>query len=269
MVVSGLKAFWPFFNLHLLISSLPNLWTKHRMTRSISTRRHVCLAIALGLVGHVPFTSAQPAGQLYDPEPPADSAYIRVLVVNTDAPVDVLVDGKPRSAKLAAGEVGDYMVLTAGKHLIALQPSGKTSGGTTYSLEVIKGKAMTLGFSSTKPGTAPTIFEDKANTNKLKSMVAAYHLDSKAGALDLLTADGSTKVFTNLAYGSSNSIQVNPITVELIAAKVGENISQTIPQKTALSMIQGATYSVFLLPNNQGKLTARTVQNKTERYTGK
>jgi alginate O-acetyltransferase complex protein AlgF len=225
--------------------------------------------VTLGSAAICPLAFAQPAGQLYDPEPPADSAYIRVLVINSDVPIDVVVDGKPRGMKLAAGEVGDYMALTAGKHLIGLAPAGKISAGTSYSLEVVKGKAMTLAFSATKPGTAPTIFEDKANTNKLKAMVAAYHLDSKAGALDLLTADGSTKVFSNLAFGASNSIQVNPITVELIATKAGESNSQPNPQKTSLSMTQGATYSIFLMPNTAGKLTARSIQNKTERYTGK
>jgi alginate O-acetyltransferase complex protein AlgF len=235
-------------------------------------RRSVVVNLALAALANAAVTQhayAQPSGQLYDPEPPADSAYIRVLVINSDLPIDVVVDGKPRGMKLSAGEVGDYMALTAGKHLIALAPAGKVSAGTSYSLEVVKGKAMTLAFSATKPGTAPTIFEDKANTNKLKAMVAAYHLDSKVGALDLLTADGSTKVFTNLAYGASNSIQVNPITVDLIAAKAGDNSPQTNPQKTSLKMTQGATYSIFLMPNTEGKLTARSLQNKTERYTGK
>jgi alginate O-acetyltransferase complex protein AlgF len=233
------------------------------------TRRKILAGPMLALASQALTSNAQPAGQLYDPEPPADSAYVRVLIVNSDAPIDVVVDGRPRSQKLNAGEVGDYMVLTAGKHVIALQPSGKTAVATSYNLEVVKGKAMTLAFTSLKAGAAPTIFEDKANTNKLKSLVAAYHLDSKAGALDVLTADGSTKVFTNLAFGASSSIQVNPISVELIASKSGETSSQTLPPKTMLSMAQGATYSVFLMPNSQGKLTARTAQNKTERYTGK
>jgi alginate O-acetyltransferase complex protein AlgF len=234
-----------------------------------STRRRLFFLTSLVILGYGQQVNAQPAGQLYDPEPPADSAYVRLLVVNSDAAMDVLVDGRQRGQKLSAGEVGDYMVLSAGKHLIALQASGKSTPSISYALEVVKGKAMTLAFTSLKTGASPTIFEDKANTNKLKSLVAAYHLDSKAGALDVLTADGNTKVFSNLAFGGSNAIQVNPISVELIASKSGETSSQTLPPKTMLSMAQGATYSVFLMPNGQGQLIARTAQNKTERYTGK
>ncbi len=212
---------------------------------------------------------AQPAGQLYDPEPPADSAYVRVIVVNHDAPSDVLVDGKVRSSKLAAGEASDYMVLPAGKHVIAFQASGKNSPTFSHPIDVPKGKSITLAFSNLKAGATPTVFEDKANTNKLKAVIAAYHLDGKAGALDLQTADGKAKVFSNLAYGVSNSIQVNPISVDLVATKAGNAVGPDASSKTQLAMAQGATYSVFLLPNAQGNLTTKAVQNKTERYTGK
>jgi alginate O-acetyltransferase complex protein AlgF len=235
----------------------------------LSNRRSTLAGLMMLTVTAFSNLSAQPAGQLYDPEPPADSAYVRVLVVNAESPVDIVVDGKPRSTKQNAGDVSDYMVLPAGKHTIAVHPAAKSNSSVSYVLDVVKGRALTLVFNSTRSTAAPTIFEDKANTNKLKSMVAAYHLDNKVGALDLMTADGSTKVFSNLAFGASNSIQVNPISVELIAAKAGENTSLTVPMKTQLSMAQGATYSVFLMPNANGKLVARTIQNKTERYTGK
>jgi alginate O-acetyltransferase complex protein AlgF len=212
---------------------------------------------------------AQPAGLLYDPEPPADSAYVRVLIVSNDSALDVLIDGKPRVTKLNPGDVSDYMVLSAGKHTIALHNTTKATLASSHTLEVIPGKAMTVAFGSAKPGVTPTIFEDKANTNKLKSLVSAYHLDGKSGPLNLMTADGSTKVFSNLAYGGSNSIQVNPISVELVAAKTGDSTGAVNAPPTKLSMAAGANYSVFLMPNDKGGLTARAVQNKTERYTGK
>jgi alginate O-acetyltransferase complex protein AlgF len=212
---------------------------------------------------------AQPAGQLYDPEPPADSAYVRLLVVQHDAAIELLVDGRARAAKLTAGEVSDYMVLTAGKHTLTLKSMGKSPVTLTHSIDVVSGRAMTLAFSGLKADVKPTLFEDKANTNKLKSLIAAYHLDGKAGAVNVVTADGATKVFSNLAYGTSNAIQVNPISVELVAAKVGDQTPPGGALKAALSMTAGANYSVFLMPNAQGVLMAKAVQNKTERYAGK
>jgi alginate O-acetyltransferase complex protein AlgF len=233
-------------------------------------KRHTMLKLAAAmLVGQTFAVNAQPAGQLYDPEPPADSAYVRILVVNHSSAVDLLVDGKIRTSKLAPGEVSDYIVLTGGKHSVALHPTGKAAALNAYTLDVVPGKALTVAFSSLKADTKPSIFEDKTNTNKLKSLVTAYHLDSKAGALNLQTADGSTKVFSNLVYGASNSIQVNPISVELVAAKAGDAQVSSGASKTKLSLAASANYSVFLMPNEQGILTAKAVQNKTERYSGK
>ena len=234
------------------------------------SRRTLCFGV-LGsmLLAGSPWVFAQNRGGLYDPEPPADSSYVRLVVVGAEQTVDIFVDDKPHSVKLGSGELSDYMVLTGGKRTISLHLTGKSSPVTSYSLEIPKGKALTLAFASLKPGIVPTIFEDKANTNKLKAVLAAYHLDSKAGPLDVLTADGATKVFSNLNFGSSNSIQVNPITVDLIAAKSGTTSAHTGAKAASLSMSQGATYSVLFIPDSQGKLSTRTFQNKTERYLGK
>ncbi len=210
--------------------------------------------------------NAQPAGQLYDPEPPVDSAYVRVIFTSKDAPVDVVVDGRPRITKLKSGEPGDYMVLAAGKHSIALHPAGKPTAQVATTLDVVRGRPMTIAFLTLRADATPVLFEDKANSNKLKSLLAVYHLDAKAGPLDLLTADGNTKVFTGVTQGTPASIQVNPISVDLIAAKAGD---KTPLARTTLAMTQGGTYSVFLLPGEGGKLAVKASQNKTERYTGK
>jgi alginate O-acetyltransferase complex protein AlgF len=248
----------------LNLKELVNM-NKRQFTRFVAT----AAALGVASLSNISTVSAQQHGTgLYDPEPPADAAYVRLIVVAAEGPMDVLVDGKVRSMKLPSGEVSDYMVIPSGKHQIAIHAAGKPTALLTYTLETPKAKSLTLAFSSTKAGQSPTIFEDKGNTNKLKAVLAAYHLDQKAGNLDILTADGSTKVFSGLVFGASNALQVNPINVELIAAKAGES-SPALSSKTPLSLTQGATYSMFLLPDSQGKLQVRTVQNKTERYTGK
>ena len=217
------------------------------------------------LVGFCHTAFAQPAGLLYDPEPPADSAYVRAIHASSDGDVDVLVDGRLRVKKLAAGHASDYMVLSAGKHIVAVHSAGKSVALLTMSLEVVRGRAVTVAFTSLKADAAPVIFEDKTNSNKLKALLTVYHLEPKAGSLDVFTADGTTKVFNGLAYGSPASIQVNPIAIDLIAVKSGDKESLT---KTTLVMSQGGTYSILLLPGVRGKLTSRAFINKTERFTG-
>ena len=228
--------------------------------------RMVRTTFALLLSGWALVAAAQPAGQLYDPEPPVNSAYVRVILVSKETPVDVVVNGRPRVVKLKSGEPGDYMVLTAGKHSIALHPTGKPTAQVTTTLDVVPGRAMTVAFASLRSDSVPILFEDKANTNKLKSLLAVYHLDTKAGLLDLLTADGNTKVFSGIAHGAPASIQVNPISVELMAVKAGDKAPLA---RATLAMTQGGTYSVFLLPGDGGKVTVQATQNKTERYTVK
>lgn len=210
--------------------------------------------------------SAQPTGLLYDPEPPAESAYVRVIQATREGVVDVLIDDRSRIQKLGPGEASEYMVLAAGKHTIALHLTGKQSAQLTTTLEVVRGRATTVAFTSLKSDSTPIIFEDKANSNKLKALLTAYHLTDKAEPLDVLTLDGKTKVFSSVAYGASASIHVNPISIDLMAAKVGEKTPQA---RTSLAMSQGGTYSVLLLPGEGGKLVAKSVQNKIERYTGK
>jgi alginate O-acetyltransferase complex protein AlgF len=220
------------------------------------------LLICLGLTS----AQAQPAGLLYDPEPPADSAYVRVILTSRDGPVDILVDGRSRIRNLGASEFSDYMVLNAGKRTISIHPAGKSVASLSTSIDVVRGKAMTIAFTELKTGKAPVVFEDKANNNKLKVQLAVYHLVEKAGPLDVLTADGNTKVFSGVAFGASTALQVNPISIELIATNSGDKIAKA---RTSLSMTQGGTYSILLSSADGGNLIARTAQNKIERYTGK
>jgi alginate O-acetyltransferase complex protein AlgF len=224
--------------------------------------------IATALVVAIAPAAAQNRGGLYDPEPPPDSAYVRVVVVGSDRVADLFVDDKPRHQKLSSGEVSDYMILPQGKHTIAVRGAGKAPAGVSYLLDVQKGKALTVAFSGLTSGSTPTIFEDKTNTNKLKAILSVYNLDSRAGNLDVVTGDGNTKVFTNLAYGSSNAILVNPISVDLIATRSGGGAS-VLPGAANLSMTQGGAYSVFFVPDAKGSLIARPLQNRTERFVAK
>lgn len=236
------------------------------MPKLVLTRRLLQLAPTCLLVLFSHSLAAQSAGRLYDPEPPEDSAYVRVIIASPTGSADVQVDGQIRQRKLAAGEAGDYLVLPAGKHHISLHAPGKAAVLASHPLEVVAGKALSVAFAALRADAVPIVFEDKSNTNKLRALLAVYHLAPKAGALDIATADGKTKVFNNLLPGSSNALPVNPINIDLMASAAGDKAA--LAQAT-LSMAQGNSYSVLLLPTTNNKLQARVFQNKTERYTGK
>jgi alginate O-acetyltransferase complex protein AlgF len=223
------------------------------------------LSVAAGLglgLGFAPAALAQGTGLLYDPQPPADSAYVRIIALG-NAPVDVILNGTRRIKGMSAGEPSDYLVLPAGSHHFELRGAGSTARQATVAVQA--GRAMTIAFVSPQADAAPLLFEDRPNTNKLKALVAVYHLHQKSGALDMLAGDGGTRVFSAVTYGASNSLSVNPITVDLFAAAAGEKGRIT---STSLSMAPGGTYSLFLVPNDKNALELRGRVNRVERYTG-
>ncbi len=207
--------------------------------------------------------SAQSTGRLYDPMPPEDSAYVRVLQASPGAPVSVLVDGKIKQSRLAARSVSDYWVLPAGTHVIELQSAGKP--GPRVSIKAARRGAYTIAFPSAAATAKAYTFEDRTGTNKLKSMLAVYHLAPGAGALDIATADGKTQVFPGLKPGTREILEVNPIQVKLVAARSGG----ASVANAALNMSQGSAYSIFLFPSGAQGVNAVTGQNARERYVGK
>lgn len=232
--------------------------TYSKWSAAAHTRRVALACLSLFFVS----AHAQPTGLLYDPEPPVDSGYVRVMVAADMPKVSVVVDEKVRVPSLAKDQVSDYMVMGAGMHQMVLMAAKKTVA--TVPLDVVRGSAVTVIFTS--PEASPHVFVDKTSTNKLKAMLSVYQLASQKEPLDILTGDGATKVFSSLAYGKSGAMQVNPISVDLIATKSGAKTPLT---SASLSMVQGGAYSIFLLPTKGEKIAAIQVQNKIERYTGK
>jgi alginate O-acetyltransferase complex protein AlgF len=222
-------------------------------------RRRVLAAAACWALGGVALAQQT---ALYDPQPPADSAYVRVIVLGAGHPADILLGDKIRIKGLPSVQPSDYMVLPAGRHVLSVRAGGKIAPAT---VEAAPGRSMTVLIPA--GGGTPIMLEDKTNTNKLKAMLSFYNLDAKAGAVDVLTADGSTKVFAGVGAHASAGLAVNPISADLIVAKAGEKAPLA---RTALKLDQGGAYSIVFAPGEAGKpATAVVYANKVERYTGK
>jgi hypothetical protein len=208
---------------------------------------------------------AQSTGRLYDPEPPVDSAYVRVILTSDLGKMAISVDGKVRANTVTSPQSSDYMVISAGKHQIELQSSSKSIKKITLSLDIIQGRALTIVFTSDNATEPPWILEDKSGSNKLKAMLSIYQFASKTMPLDISTGDGKTKVFTNLTYGKSAALAVNPISTELL---IQSNGVSTVLGNINISMTQGNSYSIILIPDKNKNVKPLVVQNKIERYTG-
>lgn len=206
------------------------------------------------------------AAALYAAEPPANSAYVRVIHLGAGT-ADVLVDGKLRQAHLGSGQAGDYLVLPFGSHHLTVQSNTPSHPSVSAELGIESGQAVTVAFAALQANAKPMIFADKSSSNKSKAMLAVYHLASSVPSIEVTTADGKTKVFRNLTYASTQQLAVNPLSVELLASPL--NVTTTAAARCKLEMSAGTSYSIILLSGENGQLLARTVQNKVEPYTGK
>lgn len=218
------------------------------------------LSSMIGLIAVAPVAQAQMTGRLYDPMPPNNSAYLRVLDTVPGQPVSVLIDGKVHLKSLTARTVSDYFVLPSGKHQIQLQVAGKSHG--SVDVDLTQKNAYTVVFPDAK--RPAWTFVDRTSTNKLKSMLAVYNVAPALGPVDVKTADGKTTVFTALEAGKPAILEVNPIKVKLAVFKNGAAASSG---EASLTMERGSAYSLFLLPTKSG-IDILSVQNHRERYTG-
>jgi alginate O-acetyltransferase complex protein AlgF len=148
-----------------------------------------CLLLGLAL--------AQDTG-LYDPAPPADSAFVRVINVPA-----ATLGGKAVIA--LKGAASPYVVIPQGEFAAKL-------GMTTSKLKVEAGKF----YSVVNIGSKVTLLTDQAAENRAKALLTIYNL-SKSATVDLKTADGKTAVVAGVKTGESGSRAVNGITVDLAA----------------------------------------------------
>ncbi len=142
--------------------------------------------------------SVAAAQDLYDPAPPADSAFVRVI----NAPAATL-GGKPVSA--LKGAASAYVVVPQG-------PFDAKVGTATSKLNVEAGKF----YSVVSNGGKVMLLADQAAENRAKALLTIYNL-SKNPSVDLKTADGKTAVVAGVKTGASGSRAVNGITVDLAA----------------------------------------------------
>lgn len=175
---------------------------------------------------------------LYDPLPPANSAFVRVL----HAPVAFLGGKAINSAK---GGVSPYVVIPQGEFTAKL---GATSGklkvgaGNFYSVLVNGGKLVLL--------------KDQAAENRAKALLTVYNL-SKASSVDLKTADGKTAVVTGVKPGESGSRAVNGITVDLAAF----DRTKALGTLKGVKLERGSAYAIVVTDTGV-TITASTTKTK-------
>jgi alginate O-acetyltransferase complex protein AlgF len=196
---------------------------------------------------------------LYDPQPPANSAYVRIIWGAAASAFDVSVDNKKRLSAVPPATPSDYMILPAGKHDITVQV-----GSSVHKIPVDAESSRSITILLTEDGkkTKATTIEDKINSNKLKAIISAYHLGG-VPPVDVSTADGKTRIFSGMATGSSASLVVNPISLAYMLSQAGSKESIA---SANLEMKSGEVYSIVIFQDKTGRSQTKAFTNTVERY---
>jgi alginate O-acetyltransferase complex protein AlgF len=203
----------------------------------------------------VPAQAEQP--KLYDPMPPANSAYVRVIALS-GGEYGVWVEQKERVSKVPSGTPSPYMVLPPGNQQIEVRSGGQT---IAVAVNTQASRSFTVLLPEMKADKA-VVVSDKNNSNRLKATLMAYNLGTQAA--DLSTADGQTTIFKNMAPGAGNGLVVNPVTLDYKAT--GSDGSTVGSGRVELT--PGGAYTVVLTGASAGGPKAAAFTNSVERYLG-
>ncbi|GHF38073.1 alginate O-acetyltransferase complex protein AlgF [Deinococcus metalli] len=184
-------------------------------------RHHSLILPALLLLG---IAAAQET--LYAPAPPAGSAFVRVA--NADAATAVTLDGKA-TFRPGAQAVSAYVVVPQGAHTFR-------AGSATLRVNVAGGQYQTLVLQGGKlraldaelPGTVT------------RARLTLYNFSDAPASL--MTADGRTRLLTDVPAGSVKSLSVNAVSAALGVFAADKPV-QTFPTE---ALRAGASYSAFV-----------------------
>jgi alginate O-acetyltransferase complex protein AlgF len=170
---------------------------------------------------------------LYDPEPPANSAFVRVINAGSGglkAGIDAVSYGS-----VGGFDASAYRVIPQGAHKLS-------AGGASKDVNVLAKRF----YSVVVNGSDVQVLEDPANPGQTKAGLAIYNL-SKIASVALKTDDGKTTVVASVAPGTVKSQPVNAIKVALAAF----NGSSKIAGFPAVQLERGSTYSTIVFSESK------------------
>ncbi|MFC7474518.1 hypothetical protein ACFQS7_09150 [Dankookia sp. GCM10030260] len=229
------------------------------------TLRRTLTAAAL-LAGLLPPAArAQGQAQVYDPQPPPGSAYLRFvnglgaeLALRPDfLPPQVLGTG-------AAERVTPYAVVerAAGRSLAIEAGSVGSRGRATLALA--PGSYVTLLLTrAADGGIAATPVVDSADFDRAKARLGFYNAAPGCPAAALKLAANGATVFDQVAPGTARGRTVNPVAAALRAECGADSAAVALEGLEA-----GGSYSILLLRPDGAAPAAILVRDATARWRG-
>ena len=167
-------------------------------TRASIIRPLVSLLAPLAVV---PLGLSQGEPGLYAPAPPDDSAFLRVMSIDSASSEGSVGD---TAFELSVDDpVTPYRVLPEGVVDVSIgtvDGSIDVAPGRFYTFAIIDGRSI--------------LFEDRTVENRAKAVLTLYNFTKEP--LSMTTLDASVELFDNIAVRASASIAVNPVDVQFV-----------------------------------------------------
>ncbi|WP_181702170.1 alginate O-acetyltransferase AlgF [Chthonobacter albigriseus] len=206
------------------------------------------LLLAATILAAAPVAAlAQDAG-LYDPAPPADSAFVRFVDASLKGDGTGSVDGAPLD--LSGDGVSSFVVVKSGEHSV-------TYGDATASAAFDAGNYYTVVFN--EAGQGPVVIKDEVLTNPAKAGLHFYNLTGEAG-LSLAAPKQKVAIFENVGPGEMKFRPVGAVDVDLAVESGGK----TVVDVGSVKLERRAAKSVLVVASAAGP-KAVVVDNTVER----
>ncbi len=204
--------------------------------------------------------------ELYDPEPPPNSSYLRIIHAGSVDSYNVSVDGKKRISNLKPALASQYLILTSGTHQIEMENITNPKKVIKVTVSVVPGHSFTYAFLDYAVISKPFIFDDVSISNRLKSQLMVYNLSTNINKIDLQTADGGTSVMSGIDKYTSKYLAVNPVEANV---QLVNSDGKKIISKQSLKLTANTNLSIFLLSTPQGLPVVSQQLSTIEKYKRK
>lgn len=186
--------------------------------------------------------------ELYDPAPPPDSAFVRLLNTTGDKPISgILGSVSFKDVK----DVSPYMVLKAGTYDLSVNKAKE-------SFEIKAGGLYSFAYSKDGKKEALLSFEDAQITDPAKATVYFYNLSDKEASLR--APNFNTDIISKVAAGTSQSKELNALTLDVALTVENTDIEtfKAIELKrrngfTFMLLGKAPSYAGVYAPNAQAK----------------
>lgn len=172
---------------------------------------------------------------LYDPAPPADSAFVRIINA-TGATVDATVGGASYSGVTAPG-ISSYRIIPQGEQEVKI-------GDFSEKLNIAAGKYYSLALTEKDGKKELTPLDDAIIKNPAKAMVYFYNL-SDAPTSSLHAVKQKADIIADVKPGTSGSREVNALTIDVGVNAEGKEIKSfpgvELKRRTGVSFLLSGT----------------------------